>query len=94
MQVKISAMRLPERFWRKLVFPLPIQEIGYFDKVYVRYPEYDFGYHIFCSMLDYHPEVLLNEEEHKAFCWKTLQDALTMNLILDEDSCIKLFYGI
>ena len=73
---------------------IPSEQIMYFDKVFVRYPDYDFVYHMFHTRLDSQPEVAINEREHKDSCWVTPQDALTMDLVLDEDACIKLFYNI
>lgn len=66
----------------------------YFKKLFVRFPEYDFVYHIFHEMLDELPEVKLCKTEHKDFNWISPRDALGMNLILDEDFCIKLFYDL
>lgn len=66
----------------------------YFKKLFVRFPEYDFVYHIFHEILDEIPEVKLSEKEHKDFNWISPRDALGMNLILDEDFCIKLFYDL
>lgn len=75
---------------------LPRGEIKYFKKVYVRYPRYDFVYHIFHSKLDddVMHRVKINDGEHKSFRWVTPSEALEMPLIGDLDSCIKLFYGI
>ena len=68
--------------------------ISYFKEVYVRYPNYDFVYHIFHLALSDKPNIILNLKEHKDFIWVTPNQALEMNLIPDEDSCIKLFFGI
>ena len=56
--------------------------------------DYDFVYHMFHTRLDWQPEISISEREHKASCWATPQDSLSMDLVLDEDACIKLFYGI
>ena len=66
----------------------------YFDKVYVRYPDYDFVYHMFTVKLEERPNVLINESEHKNFQWADPQRALELNLIRDEDQCIRLFYRV
>lgn len=73
---------------------IPSERINYFDKVYVRYPEYDFVYHMLYTKLDLRPPIILNKREHKDFSWVLPQTALSMPLVLDEDACIKLFYGI
>lgn len=66
----------------------------HFAKVYVRFPTFDFVYHIFHLLVEAEPKIVLNPKEHKAFCWVSPQEALRMNLILDEDYCIKLFYKL
>jgi 8-oxo-dGTP pyrophosphatase MutT (NUDIX family) len=67
-------------------------DVNYFNKLYVRYPKYDFTYHIFHHLPSTRPSIILNLEEHKAIAWVTPQQALTMDLIPDEDVCIKLFF--
>lgn len=66
----------------------------YFDKLYVRYPEYDFIYHMFHKQFDAQPKVTINPNEHKEYIRKTPTEALKMNLIKDLDECIRLFYDI
>jgi len=68
--------------------------LKYFDKVFVRYPTFDFVYHIFHLSLKEKPDIEINPTEHKDFLWKTPKDALEMNLIEDEDECIRLFYSV
>jgi 8-oxo-dGTP pyrophosphatase MutT (NUDIX family) len=67
-------------------------QLTYVDKVFVRFPEYDFLYHMFHHLVDKKPDVALNPGEHKDLVWVTPKKALTMNLIQDEDFCIKLFF--
>lgn len=69
-------------------------EIRYFEQVYVRYPGYDFIYHMFHVVLDSRPDIKINPAEHKEFCWAVPREALGMDLIQDEDVCIKLLYGL
>lgn len=66
----------------------------YFEQYYVRYPEYDFLYHIFHLPLNKKPILELNSDELKNHQWIKPEHALKLNLIQDEDMCIKLFYGI
>jgi len=67
---------------------------GYFREVYVKYPEFDFVFHIFYLRLTEKPEIRLNPSEHKAFVWVRPHEALRMKLIPDEDCVIKLFYKL
>ena len=69
-------------------------QISYFCKVYVRYPAYDFVYHIFHSKLEGKKEVKINPDEHKEFRWAHPENALGFPLIQDLDACIRLFYKI
>ena len=73
---------------------IPKQDCTYFEGYYVRYPEYDYKYHIFHLSVREKPTLILNTEEHKDYCWIKPEDALKLNLIQDEDTCIKWFYGI
>ena len=73
-------------------FALPPSQISYFREVYVKYPNYDFVYHIYHTMLDPKQKVSINPKEHKDFRWISPENALNMPLIRDLDTCIKLFY--
>ncbi|MCX6742571.1 MAG: NUDIX hydrolase [Candidatus Pacearchaeota archaeon] len=68
------------------------KKISYFQAVYVRYPTYDFVYHIFHTNLEQKPEIRINPKEHKEYKLVSPQVALTMPLIQDLDACIELFY--
>lgn len=75
-------------------FQLPSSQLSYFGKVYVKYPDYDFVYHIFHAKLDQRQKVAINHNEHKNFRWISPENALNMSLIQDLDACIKLFYEL
>ena len=62
--------------------------------VYVRYPDYDFVFHMFGSRLDDLPDVVTDPKEHRGFQWVSPEDALKTRLVMDTDICIKLFYGL
>ena len=72
----------------------PSSQLSYFGKVYVKYPGYDFVYHIYHTRLDNKQTVEINHNEHKDFSWISPQNALNMPLIQDLDECIRLFYKI
>ena len=67
-------------------------ELEYLEKVFVRYPGYDFVYHMFRMKLEAKHSVVLSSKEHQAFCWVTPKQALKMNLVNDLDACIKMSY--
>jgi 8-oxo-dGTP pyrophosphatase MutT (NUDIX family) len=66
--------------------------LKYFGQVYVKYPEYNFIYHMFETNLKGDLSIRINNEEHKGYKWVTPQQALQMNLIRDLDKCIEMFY--
>lgn len=70
------------------------ENIHHFNTIYVRYPDHDFVYSMFSADFPERPEVRLNPAEHQDFRWTTPQEALGMNLIDDEDACIKMFFRI
>jgi mutator protein MutT len=72
---------------------LPLS-IKYFGKVYIRYPEVDFIYHMYGHDLDDYPaQVFFDPVEHTEFRWITLGEALQLPLIRGEDECIHLVLG-
>lgn len=78
--------------WEETHIKLAESDILFFDKVYVRYPNFDFNFYIFHSLLDKRPNVKINNKEHQNFKWISPQQALKENLIRDLDGCIKLYY--
>ncbi len=73
---------------------IDLNDAEYFDKLFVRYPDYDFIYHMYSKRFTERPEVKINPKEHKNYIRKTPQEALKMDLIRDLDECIKLFYDV
>lgn len=69
-------------------------EYKYFEGYFVRYPGYDFLYHIYHLPLKDKPTIDLNLNEHKDMQWIRPEEALKLDLIQDEDVCIKWFYNI
>lgn len=64
--------------------------------VYIEYGEHEhFTYHMFRTKLEGNPgDVKIDFKEHKGFTWVTPEDALRMELIKDEDACLKLVYNL
>lgn len=73
---------------------LAAEDLKYIRQVYVRYPDYDFIYHMFAAELDQEPLVTINPAEHKEFQWISPEDALQINLMPDLDHCIKFYYQL
>lgn len=72
---------------------IDLESAIYFDKFFVRYPEYDFTYHIFHKNFDTQPNVIINLKEHTSYKRIEPKKALELNLIQDLDECIKVFYS-
>lgn len=74
-----------------------ISTFTYLGSVFIKYPTVDYIYHMvmfkFTNNIDPN-SVKINPIEHKAFCWVTPKAALIMNLMLDEDPCIRLIYKL
>jgi 8-oxo-dGTP pyrophosphatase MutT (NUDIX family) len=71
-----------------------ITNLRYFEKYYVRYPGYDYIYHVYHLQLKEKPSVNLNFQEHKNYIWIKPSEALKLDLIQDEDSSIKWFFNL
>jgi len=73
------------------IFP---EQIELVESVYIKFPTYHFVYHTFRAILKNPHDVIINNSEHKDFKWVRPVDALKMNLIEDEDECIKMCYKL
>ena len=80
--------------WEETGIVVPLESLSYFKKTYVRYADVDFVYHIFHCHLLVHQSVHVNMDEHKAWKWVTPQEALVLDLMEDEDTCIKMFFNL
>ena len=66
------------------------EKLAYLGLQYVRYPDYDFIYHMYRAVLDHPPVVTLSVGEHQDYRWVTAAEALSLPLIEDQDACIRL----
>ncbi len=41
---------------------LPYSQLSYFGKVFVKYPNYDFVHHLYCTKLDRRQKVVINHK--------------------------------
>jgi 8-oxo-dGTP pyrophosphatase MutT (NUDIX family) len=73
---------------------IPREDLNYWGKTFVRYPGYDFVYHMSSAKCPPGSVIKINPKEHKGFRWTTPEEALAMPLIMDEDMSIKLFYKL
>ncbi len=70
------------------------KDYKYIEGYYVRHSGYDLIYHTYHLVVDKKPELKLNLNEHKDHLWLKPGEALKLNLIEDEDMCIKWFYNL
>jgi 8-oxo-dGTP pyrophosphatase MutT (NUDIX family) len=70
------------------------KDLDYWGKVFVRYPDFDFVYHMFRIIMDKKPEIKINKSEHKAHAWISPKESLKLALMPDEGACVKLFYKL
>lgn len=67
-------------------------DLSYFGSVNVRHGNFDFVYHIFSAQLTDQPEIILSAREHQNYTWATPEQALEMNMVEDQDWCVRWFY--
>ncbi|MDP1836777.1 MAG: NUDIX hydrolase [Chlamydiales bacterium] len=76
-------------------FDISCIPIEYWGKVYIKYPKFDYIYHMIrCKPQEAPQQVAIHFKEHKGFTWITPEDALKMDLMRDEDPCIRLVYDL
>lgn len=66
------------------------------ERSFVRFKDMDFMYTFYIYRIDslHRPDVKLNPGEHSAYLWVSPKDALELDLMQDEDYCIKKAYGL
>jgi len=67
------------------------KDLVHFVKLYDRYSEYDFTADVFRINLNHLAPVKINPIEHKDFRWVSPSEALTINLVQDLDTVIRMF---
>ncbi len=70
------------------------EDLNFHKTFYVSHLGLNFFYHYFHIELQEIPDIKISKDEHKTFIWITPEDALNMTLVLDEDYCMKDYYGI
>lgn len=71
-----------------------IEDLNFHKTFFVSHLGLNFFYHYFYLKLNGPHEVIISEGEHKAYRWVTPDEALKLSLVLDEDHCLKDYYGI
>ena len=73
---------------------LPADQIKFFKKVCVRHPGRDYEFLMYSIYLKEESGVTLNPREHSEYCWVEPPESLGLHLMLDQDFCTKLFFGM
>ncbi len=69
-------------------------DLIYYKTFYVIYSDKKYLYHYHQLKIDKYFDVIIEGNEHKNYVWVTPDEALSMPLVLDEDYCMKDYYGI
>ncbi len=70
------------------------QDVKFFQTVYKVTPEFRYTFSIFSLKLDSLRDITISPTEHTKYMWVTLEEALQMTLIEDEDKCLQLLYKL
>jgi len=76
-----------EETWIKLIS----ENIKYLWKNYVRHGSFDFIYHEYFYKLNSTQEIIIHQDEHKDYGWFLPEESLKLNLVDDQDVCIRNF---
>ncbi|MBR9704159.1 NUDIX hydrolase [Candidatus Pacearchaeota archaeon] len=69
--------------------------LGYIGELFVRYPKFDFTYHMYHTLLVNRPNIIINPKEHTDFSWKTPKKAISdLDLMLDEEECLRIVFNL
>ena len=70
---------------------LAVEDLEFIHSFDVRYPEYDFDYHVFRAFVDELPPIDLDVAEHSAHRVVSLDQALRMDLVPGEEFCLRAY---
>lgn len=73
---------------------IPVSSITFYASKFVEYDDLKFIYHMFNYKIDDLPSVTINPIEHQKYLWEYPENCLNLDLIQDEDYCIKDYYRI
>ncbi|MFZ2072589.1 MAG: NUDIX hydrolase [Minisyncoccia bacterium] len=70
------------------------EDLTFHKTFFVEYPDKKYFYHYHAVSLKSDFDIVIEDNEHQNFCWVTIEEALNMPLVMDEDHCLKYVYGI
>ncbi len=68
------------------------KDLEFIDSVFVRDSGHDLMYHMFRINFVSQPHVQVRAEEHQSYVWVLPTEALRINLIHDQDECIRMCF--
>ena len=66
-------------------------ELNFLNTTFIEYPDVKFVYHLFKLILNTKPEININPYEHQEFKWVKPEEALKMNLVLEQDYYVSMY---
>jgi 8-oxo-dGTP pyrophosphatase MutT (NUDIX family) len=85
---------MQREIWEETGLTIPGEMIENIGSVFVRHNGHDFRYHMFATTLPAFPQITINPKEHQGHRWASPAEALTMDLVHDLDTCIRLYYPV
>lgn len=74
-----------------------LQSPTFIQTVYIRYPDYDYEYHMFKEVVAIKPHIIFDKSEIQNYAWLTREEVALLEeqskLILDEMPCIERVYA-
>ena len=70
------------------------EDLVFHKTFFVEYPDKKYFYHYHKTNLKDNVDIFIENNEHQAFKWVSIEEALKMPLVMDEDHCLKHVYGI
>lgn len=70
------------------------KNLAFYKTFFVEYPDKKYFYHYHKTKLNKEMNIIIQKKEHQGFIWVTPEEALEMPLVMEEDYCLKDYYGI
>lgn len=68
------------------------ENIKFSETLFVKYPNYDFLYHVFYLNLEEFFDVVIRPNEHLGFKWVVKEKLFEEDLVLGQDTCFRFFF--
>jgi 8-oxo-dGTP diphosphatase len=68
------------------------ERFDFFKTAYVRYPDYDFIFHMYSARLEAEPSLVVSLSEHQEARWMTPEEALSSALVMGNEVLVREFF--